>query len=166
MARNASSNLSFLRARLKMSIRLKSSFSKLLSDKPPVGTPQSGDRESIFVEQQPKKTLFQKVKGMKSWLSFTILLISGVVVLLSPCVFFANSETLPQLTLDVDLAKLNTLEYQMVRWSIFLASSYVTLIISTFFLRALPFIVVSVVVFVFSKCNQRTRQRLVCNFRN
>ena len=147
-----------------MTARLKSSFSKiLLQDRAPIGTPQSGDRDSFYVEPILKKTLFQKVKGMKSWFSFTILLIGGVVLLLSPCLFFANADTLPKLTMDVDLTKLNTLEYQVVRWSIFLTSSYVTLIITLFFLRALPFIVVTIVVFIFSKCEQRTRQRLVCN---
>ena len=148
-----------------MSINIKtSSFAKLLAEKAPIGTPQSADRESVFVEQVPKKSLFQKVKGMKSWLSFTILIICGLGILLSPCLFFANSETLPVLSMEIDYSKLMTLEYQMVRWSIFLASSYLVLIVSTFFLQALPFIVVTIIVFLFSKCKQRTRQRLVCNY--
>jgi hypothetical protein len=146
-----------------MSINVKtSSLAKLLQEKAPVSTALSVDRDSLIIEQAPKKSLFQKVRGMKSWLSFTILMVCGLGILLSPCVFYANNETLPVLSMEVDLSKLMTLEYQMVRWSIFLASSYLVLIVSAFFLSALPFIVVTIVVFLFSKCKQRLRQRLVC----
>jgi hypothetical protein len=116
-------------------------------------------------ESKREKSLMGRIKKMRGWDAFLVLMLAGTGLLSSPAVILAiiNPDTLPNLKLgltpDEQFVLLSS-SYQAVRWSLWLSCTWGTFVILSYIIDSLPLIIETAVIIFMGICTENVKQAL------